>query len=278
MQSRTACLCTNQFASHGTCSTVKRVRYITVRVCESQDLDLLTHKKCERSPSGPHRSGRSSSSGPQWWSRSCSCAWKPEVTSDETLFTLWFKDYDRWRGNLASFIQSCGSVFFVNQLVCGLFVCLCWTVPWWTLAADSLQAEPRLQASSGWRILELRWSWFALESRISPPFGSLALGNTLIFNGPFDVWILFTITVKENHICLTAKTNTGNVVHYLSVGSAGNVEELVDIGAHGVTLLRAHVQTPLQVGRVVINHRLDLLEDQVKPEVDTKWKSCVDSF
>lgn len=63
--------------------------------------------------------------------------------------------------------------------------------------------------------------------------------------------------------------NTCNVVYYLSVSSACNVEELVDVGADGITLLGAHVQAPLQVGGVIINHCLDLLQDHVKPEGDT---------
>lgn len=60
---------------------------------------------------------------------------------------------------------------------------------------------------------------------------------------------------------------TCDVVHYLGVSSARDVEELVDVGAHSVTFLGSHVEASLQVGGVVIDHCLDLLQDHVKPEM-----------
>lgn len=71
------------------------------------------------------------------------------------------------------------------------------------------------------------------------------------------------VTVNEIITC--------NVVHNLSVSSACNVEKLVDIGADGVTFLCAHTEAPLQVGGVIIDHCLDLLQDHVEPEVEYKY-------
>ncbi len=79
----------------------------------------------------------------------------------------------------------------------------------------------------------------------------------------------FKQTLQTKDIDSIDRINTCNVIHYLSVSSARNVKELIDVGADSVTLLGAHVQAPLQVGGVIINHCLDLLEDQVKPEGDT---------
>lgn len=60
--------------------------------------------------------------------------------------------------------------------------------------------------------------------------------------------------------------NTCDVVNYLRVSSAGDVEELVDVGPHGVTLLGAHVQAAFQICGVTVYHCLDLVEDHVKSE------------
>lgn len=60
---------------------------------------------------------------------------------------------------------------------------------------------------------------------------------------------------------------TCDVVHYLGVSPARDVEELVDVGAHSVTFLGSHVEASFQVGGVVIDHCLDLLQYHVKPEM-----------
>lgn len=62
---------------------------------------------------------------------------------------------------------------------------------------------------------------------------------------------------------------TCNVINYLCVSSACNVKELVDVGADSIAFLGAHVETPLQIESVIVNHGFDLLQDHVKPETDT---------
>lgn len=75
--------------------------------------------------------------------------------------------------------------------------------------------------------------------------------------------------LSANAVSRTDAINTCNVVHYLGVGSSGDIQELTDVGAHGVALLGTHVQAPLHVGSVVINHRLDLLQNHLEPKADS---------
>lgn len=72
--------------------------------------------------------------------------------------------------------------------------------------------------------------------------------------------------LHEENFHKTSGMSTCNVVNYLSVSSAGDVEELVDVGPHGITLLCAHVQAAFQICGVTVYHCLDLLENHVKSE------------
>ena len=60
---------------------------------------------------------------------------------------------------------------------------------------------------------------------------------------------------------------TCDVIHNLGVRSPCDVQELVDVGANGVTLLSPHGQAALRVARVVVDDRFDLLQYHVKSEV-----------
>ena len=70
---------------------------------------------------------------------------------------------------------------------------------------------------------------------------------------------------QHERIIGPSRKSTGNVIHYLSVRSSGNVQERVDVGPHSVALLSAHAKVALHVGGVIVNYGLDLLQDYVKP-------------
>jgi len=98
-----------------------------------------------------------------------------QICSREAVVVL-LLGYLGWRGRENNTSNpACNCKWVLRQHLANTEGLFCWLLPLGTQRGAFRLVRPHLQASSEWRKLWTRWSWYALAGHTSPPSGQPAL-------------------------------------------------------------------------------------------------------